>query len=203
MMKAPDIEVDTELGLQRARAAALLVFSLPGSCYVYQGDELGLPEYLDIPADRREDPVFVRTEGALLGRDGCRVPLPWRGEHPSYDFSPDLGAVNRDTWLPQPDDWADLSVTVQTNATGSTLELYRAAIATRRRLSGDIDLLTSDQVPEGVLSYRRGADFCCITNFGFEPVRLPAELHDARILLASTEVTDNLLPANSTAWLSI
>src|SRR5262249_28395795 len=79
---------DLAVGLRRARAAALLTFALPGSVYVYQGDELGLPEVLDLPAQARQDPIFARTGGAELGRDGCRVPLPWSGSAPPYGFGP-------------------------------------------------------------------------------------------------------------------
>ena len=80
---------DLELGLARARAAALLMLALPGSAYLYQGEELGLPEVTDLPEHVLTDPMFHRTGGARRGRDGCRVPLPWTAAHDSFGFSPD------------------------------------------------------------------------------------------------------------------
>ena len=69
--------IDLELGRRRARAAITLTAALPGALYLFQGEELGLEEYLDMPAEAREDPLFIRTNGQEIGRDGCRVPLPW------------------------------------------------------------------------------------------------------------------------------
>jgi alpha-glucosidase len=86
-----------ELGLRRARAATALLLALPGSAYLYQGEELGLPEVFELPPEARQDPAFFRTGGAELGRDGCRVPLPWRADAPAFGFS-QSGAA----WLPQP-----------------------------------------------------------------------------------------------------
>ncbi|MEU9038172.1 glycoside hydrolase family 13 protein [Streptomyces sp. NPDC048352] len=131
-------------GLARARAAALLMLALPGSAYVYQGEELGLPEVTDIPDGARQDPAFRRRPpvgsggaGAQEGadgqeglRDGCRVPIPWSGDEPPYGF----GAGG--SWLPQPRGWAGLSVAAQTGDPHSTLELYRAALELRRAMPG-------------------------------------------------------------------
>ena len=69
--------VDIDVGTRRARAAALFELGLPGCVYLYAGEELGLPEVLDLPDEARQDPIFARTGGAEIGRDGCRVPLPW------------------------------------------------------------------------------------------------------------------------------
>ncbi len=80
--------VDLELGTRRARAAALLSLSLPGSAYIYQGEELGLWEVEDIPDSHKHDQMFFRTNGADPGRDGCRVPLPWSGTAAPFGFSP-------------------------------------------------------------------------------------------------------------------
>jgi alpha-glucosidase len=90
-----------ELGQRRARAAALLLLALPGGAYLYQGEELGLEEVADLPDDVRQDPTFRRTSGAVRGRDGCRVPLPWEGDRPSFGFGPGPAS-----WLPQPAAWA-------------------------------------------------------------------------------------------------
>lgn len=118
---------DLEVGLARGRAATVFMLALPGSAYVYQGEELGLPEVLDLPPASRQDPVFFRTDGVALGRDGCRVPLPWSGTKPSYGFGP-----SGQSWLPQPASWAELSVEAQTGDPASTLELYRRALRVRR-----------------------------------------------------------------------
>src|SRR6266700_3660986 len=107
---------DLEHGSRRARAAALLAMALPGSMYIYQGEELGLPEVEDIPDERRQDPMWVRSGGVDPGRDGCRIPLPWSGDRPPYGFSED-GAAR--PWLDQPDDWAPLSVAAQSAQTSS------------------------------------------------------------------------------------
>src|SRR5690606_32279940 len=117
-------------GLARARAALLAMLALPGSAYLYQGEELGLPEVTDLPPQVRQDPIFKRSNGELAGRDGCRVPLPWSGTAPPYGFS------SGESWLPQPDDWADLTVERQAADPSSTLSLYRRTLAIRRDLRG-------------------------------------------------------------------
>ncbi len=125
-----DTQPDEALGLQRARAATLLMLSLPGSAYLYQGEELGLPEHTQLPDDVRQDPTWVRSNYANRGRDGCRVPVPWAaadGRGPSYGFND--GAA---TWLPQPESFARYALDVQRGVEGSTYELYRAALRLRR-----------------------------------------------------------------------
>jgi alpha-glucosidase len=118
---------DEPLGLRRARAAALLTLALPGSVYLYQGEELGLPEHTTMAADHRQDPAFHRTGGEEIGRDGCRVPLPWMADAPSFGFGP--GAR---TWLPQPESFARYAVDKQDAVPGSTLDLYRVVLRLRR-----------------------------------------------------------------------
>src|SRR5579862_3709008 len=120
---------DLARGARRARAAALLAMALPGSMYIYQGEELGLPEVENIPSDRRQDPMWHRSGGVDPGRDGCRVPIPWSGTTQPFGFSPDPGAR---LWLDQPGDWAPLSVEAQTEAPDSMLSLYRAGLRIRR-----------------------------------------------------------------------
>ncbi|WP_137989656.1 glycoside hydrolase family 13 protein [Streptomyces vilmorinianum] len=156
--------------LSRARAAALLMLALPGSAYVYQGEELGLPEVMDLPDELRQDPAFWRggsaaRKGSGSGgepeasgqeglRDGCRVPLPWTPDGPSYGFGP-CGA-----WLPQPPEWAALSVAAQHADPSSTLELYRHALRLRREhpALGAGETVEWLDVPEGVLAFRRRAE---------------------------------------------
>ncbi|WP_203337898.1 glycoside hydrolase family 13 protein [Nocardioides limicola] len=189
-------EADLELGLRRARAAALVTMALPGKVYIYQGDELGLPEVEDIADHRRLDPIFERSGGADPGRDGCRVPLPWHGDQPTYGFSPD--GVH-DTWLPQPQGWAPLTVSAQDGVEGSTLELYRRALRLRReRFVGAPDLVWID-APDDVLAFRRGSLECWL-NTGAEPVELPP----GTVLLRSDPTTDDgLLPGNTAAWIDV
>ena len=181
---------DLELGTRRARAAALLSAALPGSLYVYQGDELGLPEVDEIPV--REDPMHFRSNGVDPGRDGCRVPLPWRGEAPPYGW----GGT---PWLPQPENWAPLTVESQQNDPTSMLSLYRAALALRRSTAalGDGDLEWIESEPD-VLAFARGEDFISVTNLSDGPVGLPA--HE-QLLLTSEPLVGGQLPSDSTAWL--
>ena len=125
-LRAP---LDLALGARRARAAALLLLALPGGAYVYQGEELGLPEVEDLPEEVLQDPIWERSGHTDRGRDGCRVPIPWSGDRAAVGFSPPDGA---DAWLPQPADWAALTVAARTGDPGSMLELYRAALRLRR-----------------------------------------------------------------------
>jgi alpha-glucosidase len=187
---------DRALGLRRARAASLLMLALPGSAYVYQGEELGLPDVVDLPDEVRQDPAYFRGAGQDGFRDGCRVPIPWTRNGSSYGFG-DGGS-----WLPQPAEWGDLSIEAQTGAADSTLELYRTALSVRRREPG---LGAGDSVewlkaPEGVMAFRRG-DFVCVANTTGEAVTIPAY---GRVLLATAEVAvagdEAKLPADTTVW---
>ncbi|BBC96416.1 glycoside hydrolase family 13 protein [Streptomyces griseofuscus] len=187
---------DRELGLRRARAATLLMLALPGSAYLYQGEELGLPDVVDLPDEVRQDPAYFRGEGQDGFRDGCRVPIPWTRTGSSYGFG-DGGS-----WLPQPASWGELSVEAQTGTAGSTLELYRAALAARRDQPdlGAGDTLEWLRAPEGVLAFRRG-EFVCVANTTGESVTTPAY---GRVLLASGEVAETggeaKVPADTTVW---
>lgn len=190
-------------GLRRARAAALLMLALPGSAYVYQGDELALPQVLDLPDDALQDPRWARSGHTDRGRDGCRVPLPWSGECAPYGFGPDDSA---ETWLPQPPDWAPLTAEVQARDPESTLNLYRRALTLRRALTGVDDVLEwldDHEAPEGLLTFRRGDALVCTVNFGPDDiaVRQPGDL-----LLTSAPLhrrgPDLVLPAETAAWWS-
>ncbi|MFB9307733.1 glycoside hydrolase family 13 protein [Agromyces cerinus subsp. nitratus] len=191
-----DTPTDLELGVRRARAAALLTAALPGSLYLYQGDELGLPE-AELPREVLEDPMHFRSGGVDPGRDGCRVPLPWRGTEAPFGFSPAEASVA--PWLPQPADWAALTVQAQEADPGSMLWLYRQALRLRHREAalGDGPMTWLDGDPQ-VLAFTRGETFASVTNLGGEPVALPD--HES-ILLASTPLVGGLLPPDSTAWL--
>jgi alpha-glucosidase len=186
-------DVDLGLGLRRARAASLLMFALPGSAYLYQGEELGLQEVgNEIPDSERQDPAFFRNKGVEIGRDGCRVPLPWTAEGPSFGFG--AGSAH----LPQPSWFGDVSVLVQEDAPDSTLSLYRSALGLRRNLQSAESLEWLDDVSQGdVLAFARPDGWINVTNFGDEPVALPA----GEVLISSAPLTDGTLPAATTVWL--
>ncbi len=187
---------DLAVGTRRARAAALLTAALPGSLYVYQGDELGLPEVEDLPRELLQDPMHFRSQGVDPGRDGCRVPLPWSGTAAPYGFSPH-GATG-EPWLPQPEAWAGLTVEHQEADPRSMLHLYRAALAVRRTEPslGDGPMAWVD-APEDVLAFARG-DVVCVVNLGTSPVELPQHTD---VLLTSDPLEAGLLPRDTAAWL--
>ena len=187
-----DPQPDAALGLHRAKAATLLMLALPGGAYLYQGEELGLPDHTTLPDEVRQDPQFARTGGADIGRDGCRVPLPWSGTGPSYGFGP--GSAS---WLPQPPRWAELSVAAQEGREGSTLELYRTALRLRRELRLGLGGLRWLPSGEDVLTFANGAT-TVVANLSGEAVDLPA----GRVLLASAELVDGRLPSDATAWVA-
>ncbi|SCL36321.1 alpha-glucosidase [Micromonospora pallida] len=192
---------DGEVGLRRARAATLLMLSLPGCAYVYQGEELGLPEVLDLPDELRQDPSFLRTGES---RDGCRVPIPWSGQLAPYGFGPEGSELS---WLPAPATWAALSVAAQTGVPGSTLELYRTVLGIRRThpalALGDGGITWQDTDP-GVLAFSRATDdveLTCVVNLTGAPARVSG--YGAPIA-ASAPLTDegdgHLLPIDAAVW---
>ncbi|MEU7748408.1 alpha-amylase family glycosyl hydrolase [Nonomuraea sp. NPDC049158] len=185
---------DPGTGLMRAKAALLTMLALPGSAYLYQGEELGLPEVKDLPPEARQDPVFIQSKGELVGRDGCRVPLPWSADGGSYGFSPDGVAP----WLPQPAAFAALSAATQAADPGSTLSFYRRALACRRELVASLPYtLEWLDSPEGALFFTRGSLICAL-NCGTEPVRLPSH---GGVLLPSGPLDGDLLPPDTAVWL--
>jgi len=191
---------DLELGTRRARAALLLNLALPGSCYLYQGEELGLWEVSAIPDERRQDPFFHRSGGADPGRDGCRVPLPWSGAEPPFGFSP-LGA-SAEPWLPQPADWSERTVEALSGAPDSILELYRTALQLRREepaLHGDA-LLWHSKPDADVLDFQRGR-LRCVVNLSSRDVPLPDR---ASVILASVPLPQGTaaLPTDTAVWLA-
>ena len=176
---------DQELGTRRARAAALLTMSLPGSVYVYQGEERGLPEVEALPDSVRDDPMFTRSNGSDPGRDGCRIPLPWTVDGPSFGFGPTAA-----TWLPQPANWGSYAV----DGPDSVLSLYRRALRLRRAIEGPMTWL---EAPANVLAFARG-DLVCVINLSDAAVPLPA----GEIILSSagTGVVDELAP-DAAVWI--
>jgi alpha-glucosidase len=170
---------------------------LPGSLYIYQGDELGLDEVDDLPVDRIQDPMYFRSDGTDPGRDGCRVPIPWSGDHPPFGFS--LNGSRAEPWLPQPQRWQNRTVEAEERDPDSMLHLYRQALRIRRSEpglgNGPMVWLPSD--PD-VLSFSRGEHFVSTTNLSSAAILLPA---GAEILIASDGIADGLLPVDATAWL--
>jgi alpha-glucosidase len=187
---------DTVVGLRRGRAATLFMLGLPGSAYIYQGEELGLPEVIDIPDGARQDPTFARTGGANYGRDGARVPIPWTAGAPSQGFGPADAS-----WLPQPTGWAAYARDAQARVPGSTLELYRDALALRRehRLGAQSIAWLPSEGPD-VLAFQTGG-VIVLANAGDRPVPLPSD----RVLLSSGPLlrspTGDRVPGDTTVWL--
>jgi len=188
---AGDPQPDAALGLRRARAATLLMLALPGSAYLYQGEELGLPEHTTLPDEVRQDPTWFRSGGTSVGRDGCRVPIPWEADAPSYGFGP----TDR-TWLPQPPSFAALAVDRQKGVPGSTYELYVAALRLRREHGLGQGTLSWVDGPDDVVSFTNGG-VLVLTNFGPAPAPLPA---GAEVLLSSEPLTGTSVPTDVTVW---
>jgi alpha-glucosidase len=181
--------LDRALGERRARAAIMILLALPGSVYIYQGDELGLHEVADLPRESLEDPMASRST-TEKGRDGCRVPLPWTVGRPSYGFGSQLGH------LPQPEWFGAYAVSVQEADPDSTLNLYRRALALRDQLFARSGHSWIESEPS-VLHFERPGRVRCVTNFGAEPIALP----DGEVLLSSVPVDGGRLPCDTTVWL--
>lgn len=177
----------------RGQAATALMLALPGSAYIYQGEELGLDEVHDLPAESRQDPTWFRTDGEKVGRDGCRVPLPWEADQPAYGFN-DTG----ESWLPQPARWASLARDRQQADPGSTLSLYRDLLRLRRKLgvgTGEIEWIQG--YGEGVLAFQN-REVTVIANISGEPVALPS---GAEILVTSRPLGGSQIHPDTTVWL--
>jgi alpha-glucosidase len=196
---------DLELGTRRARAAALLTAALPGCLYLYQGDELGLPEDEDLPRDAIQDPMHFRSGGVDPGRDGCRVPLPWTADAArGHGFStPVDDGATAEPWLPLPAWWGRYAVDAEEADPASMLALYRTTLAARRAEAGLreggfawLDLPGTDG---DVLAFARG-DVVCLVNFGVDPAPLPP--HTA-VLLASGDLLGDALPTDTAVWLRL
>jgi alpha-glucosidase len=179
-------------GLARARAATLMMLALPGSAYLYQGEELGLPEVLDLPREVRRDPEFLRSKGKLPGRDGCRVPMPWSGTAPPFGFTAAPAA-----WLPAPPSWAALTVEAQEADPASTLSFYRTALRLRRKYAGGT-LAWHDATPD-TLNFTGRGGLRCVVNLGTAPVPLPRGYRDP-LLTSSGPLAGGVLPPDTAAW---
>ncbi len=194
LLDGPHDILDAELGARRALAANLMLLALPGSAYLYQGDELGLPEAWDLPIEVLDDPVWERSNHTRKGRDGCRVPIPWTSDGPS------LGFGDGEPWLPQPPEWAEISVEAQEADPNSPLAMHRKALAIRAEELVVSETLTwVDSAPE-VIAFNRGTIECWM-NMGTTAVDLPA---DAAIVVASDSgqaTSGASLKPNTAVWL--
>jgi len=190
---AADEQPDNVVGLRRARAATLMMLALPGSAYLYQGEELGLPDHTTLPDDVRQDPAWFRSDFTKPGRDGCRVPMPWTADAPGLGFSP----TGR-TWLPQPDSYRDAAADRQVDVAGSTWSMYRDALALRRSLGlgrGEVEWIDAGA---SVVAFDNGP-VRVLTNVLGAPVDLP---EGYRVLLSSHALPGRVLPTDATVWLT-
>ncbi|WP_354512996.1 glycoside hydrolase family 13 protein [Paenarthrobacter sp. 4246] len=196
-----DAQPNEELGRRRAAAATMFMLGLPGGAYLYQGEELGLPDSSSIPGSMRQDPTFARTGGARIGRDGCRVPLPWRSSEPHSGFGSGM-----DPWLPQPDSWPTLARDLQEADPASHLNLYRAMLAERAMLrlgQGSLSWV-EDYCTGSSLAYLNG-NTLVIMNVGSDPMPIPAGgtiLRSAPASGADQPGTDQL-GSGETIWLTV
>ena len=194
LLDGPHEALDAEAGVRRARAAALVTLALPGSAYVYQGDELGLPEVWDLPTDVLQDPTWARSDKTVKGRDGCRVPIPWTVDGSSFGFGAN-GA-----WLPQPSVFGELSVEAQTDDPTSMLNLYRAAIAARRGLFDVDEQLEMLDLGSDILAFRRGNGATVVVNMGTAPLD-GSDLPAGPVVLTSGPPSGIGVPPDTAVWL--
>lgn len=193
-------KLNLEIGIRRARSGALLMLALPGGAYIYQGEELTLPEVRDIPEDRLEDPRWFLSEKTDKGRDGCRVPLPWSAnESGSFGFSINEKLGKENSWLPQPNWWGNYSAENQEHDPNSTLNLYRKALEIRKTEIGLGDgELEWFNMSDQVLAFKRPGNFACIVNFG-AAFKIP----NGEVLIASTPIEDGILPEDGALWMRL
>ena len=189
---------DIQRGTRRARAGALLMLALPGGAYIYQGEELGLPEVVDIPKDRLEDPRWHMSGFTDPGRDGCRVPLPWTSSKDgAHGFSTRTSLTPTEAWLPQPTGWGDFAVDKQEQNPNSTLWLYRKALKIRQNEAGlgdgDMELL---KLGKNVIAFTRPGGFQCWVNFG-KTIKIPK---GSKVLLSSIPLEGRKLPKDTAVW---
>jgi alpha-glucosidase len=193
VVRAPSRYGGGTVGLDRARAMALVTLALPGAVFLYNGQELGLAN-VELPDEALRDPTWERSGHTVRGRDGCRIPIPWRGDTPPFGFSTSI-----DTWLPMPPEWQSLTVERQLLNAESTLSFFQHALELRRsRIEFAGDSIVWLDVPRGALAFARGDDgLHCALNTGSQPIPLPY----GEPILTSAPLVDGELPPNAAAWL--
>jgi alpha-glucosidase len=189
---------DEAMGLRKARAASAFMLGLPGGAYIYQGEELGLPEHTMLEGKYRQDPTWFRTNGEKVGRDGCRVPLPWEANGgPSFGFN-----TTGKSWLPAPDSFKRYARDEQEGVAGSTLELYKRLIKERKEFamgSGEFRF-APEYSSDSTLGYINNG-VLVISNFGPDSVNVPAGK-----LLVTTQhdlTVEGVLEHDQTAWIKL
>jgi alpha-glucosidase len=190
---ASDAQPDEALGLRRARAATLVMLALPGSAYLWQGEELGLPEHTTLENALRRDPIFYGSGGTQPGRDGCRIPLPWRADEPAYGFG-----TSANTWLPQPGSYRAYALDVQESDPSSTYRLYRQAIRLRRTYRLGLGSFEALDLGPHTVAFRNGV-VTVVANIGSDPVGVPA----GRVIATSTpqSLEGKMLAPDGAVWL--
>ncbi len=195
-VRSTDPQPDVELGLKRGLAATLQMLGLPGSAYLYNGEEFGTPDHTEMPDEFRQDPAFERKGRTEAGRDGCRVPLAWEADAPAFGFS-----ETGETWLPQPEAYRAVAADVQKATEGSTFSLYQKALKLRKEYNlglGSHGWLTEFAGSSQVLAFANN-DVIVLTNFGAEDVVLPA---DAKVLISSQPLQGNCVPTDVCVWIA-
>lgn len=185
-----------QLGLDRARALIMLTMLLPGALYLYQGEELGLPNHTTMAPRFRRDPRFFDSNGTMIGRDGQRIPMPWKAKAPAFGFGP-----SDKSWLPQPDRYGHYAADVQEKDKHSTLSLYRRLIALRSQYELGVGTLQWFDAPRNDVLVVRNGSVCLYINFGYAPLDLPA----GKVIAQSCPGIDKStqLPGNSAVWLAL
>ena len=190
---------DVALGRCRARAAAMLELALPGGAYIYQGEELGLPEVEDLPEETLQDPTWKRSGHTDRGRDGCRVPMPWSGSNAPYGWS-----TNANTWLPMPSNWAEWTVESEQNDSSSFFTLYRTLLAERHANPAlGAGTMTWNESSDEVLDFSREPGFQCIVNFGAEKVTVDADAVIASSIPLDTQGKTVSVGRDQAVWLRV
>jgi alpha-glucosidase len=177
-------------GTANALAATLFILALPGCTYMYQGEELGLHEVVDIPEDQIQDPQYLRNHKIEKGRDGSRVPLPWTKSGSSFGFG------TKGAHLPQPAWFADYSVEAESGVAGSPLEIYRKALKLRRQLQSAEEITWHATKDPEVLHFSRPGGWNCITNFFGHPYAIPT----GEVLISTKPLQNNKIIAGTTVW---
>ena len=169
-----------------ARLSLMLLMCLRGNAFLYQGEELGLPQ-AQVPFERLRDPEAIANWPATLGRDGARTPIPWKASEAFAGFS------TTEPWLPLDPRHTTRAIDRQDGDPASTLNFTRRLLALRKSLP---DLVQGDlrrvSAPDGVVAFERSgqdARVLCVFNLGRQPVIWSPPPGKWRVLFAASEET--------------